>query len=196
VEDQVGLRQEVFKFHQLFVESNSVDVVAPPDKTFTWMHGVLLIYLTGIIFFICRNIYFLVCIRHLFKQGEVEKLDNGGKLVIHNKTISPFSWMNYIVISETDLKENGKEIMTHEMAHLQKYHSMDILLVDICIIFQWFNPAAWLIKQELQNIHEYEADEYVLKEGIDAKHYQLLLIKKAVGKRLYSMANSFNLKNV
>ncbi|MFT4222643.1 MAG: carboxypeptidase-like regulatory domain-containing protein [Dysgonomonas sp.] len=192
VDAEVQVSQAVFKFHQLFVESNSVDAVASPDKTFTWMHGILLIYLIGIIFFICRNIYFLVRIRHLFRQGKVEKLDNRGKLVIHDKAMSPFSWMNYIVISETDLKENGKEIMTHEMAHLQKRHSIDILLADICIVFQWFNPAAWLIKQELQNIHEYEADEYVLKEGIDAKHYQLLLIKKAVGKRLYSMANSFN----
>ena len=44
----------------------------------------------------------------------------------------------------------------------------------------------------MQNIHEFEADETVIKEGVDAKQYQLLLIKKAVGTRLYSMANSFN----
>ncbi len=56
----------------------------------------------------------------------------------------------------------------------------------------WFNPASWLLKQELQNIHEFEADESVIAQGIDAKKYQLLLIKKAVGTRLYSMANSFN----
>ena len=62
----------------------------------------------------------------------------------------------------------------------------------ICIFFQWFNPGAWLLKQELQNIHEYEADETVINEGVNAKEYQLLLIKKAVGTRLYSMANSFN----
>ncbi|MDE5759677.1 MAG: TonB family protein, partial [Bacteroides sp.] len=70
--------------------------------------------------------------------------------------------------------------------------SWDLLVADICIFFQWFNPASWLLKQELQNIHEFEADETVIKEGVNAKQYQLLLIKKAVGTRLYSMANSFN----
>ena len=63
---------------------------------------------------------------------------------------------------------------------------------SVCIFFQWFNPASWLLKQELQNIHEYEADESVIREGVNARQYQLLLIKKAVGTRLYSMANSFN----
>ena len=100
--------------------------------------------------------------------------------------------MKYIVISEADLEENGREILIHETAHISNHHSVDLLVADLCIFFQWFNPASWLLKQELQNIHEYEADETVIKEGVDAKQYQLLLIKKAVGTRLYSMANSFN----
>jgi TonB family protein len=112
--------------------------------------------------------------------------------VVHNQEIAPFSWMKYIVISRKDLEENGREILIHEMAHIHHRHSVDLLVADICIFFQWFNPGAWLLKQELQNIHEYEADETVINEGVNAKEYQLLLIKKAVGTRLYSMANSFN----
>lgn len=192
VDTRTQVNQAVVELHQLFVEPASVTVLEQPDQTLTWLHGVLLIYLAGIIFFACRNIYFLLRIRRLIQRSKIEKLKDRIKLVVCDDAISPFSWMNYIVISEIDLKENGKEIITHEMAHVRKRHSMDILLADICVAFQWFNPAIWLVKQELQNIHEYEADEYVLKEGIDAKHYQILLIKKAVGKRLYSMANSFN----
>ena len=112
--------------------------------------------------------------------------------MVHNQEIAPFSWMNYIVISRKDLEENGREILIHEMAHIHHRHSVDLLVADICIFFQWFNPGAWLLKQELQNVHEYEADETVINEGVNAKEYQLLLIKKAVGTRLYSMANSFN----
>ncbi|MCD8261231.1 MAG: hypothetical protein LUD15_06900 [Bacteroides sp.] len=99
-------------------------------------------------------------------------------LVIHNREISPFSWLHYLIISEKDLAECGKEIITHETAHLRKLYSLDLILADLCIFFQWFNPAAWLLKQELQNIHEYEADEDVLNTGIDARTYQFLLIKK------------------
>ena len=112
--------------------------------------------------------------------------------MVHNQEIAPFSWMKYIVISRKDLEENGREILIHEMAHIHHRHSVDLVVADICIFFQWFNPGAWLLKQELQNVHEYEADETVINEGVNAKEYQLLLIKKAVGTRLYSMANSFN----
>ena len=100
--------------------------------------------------------------------------------------------MKYIVISQADLKENGHDILLHEQAHIRNHHSWDLLLVEVCSWLQWFNPAIWLLKQELQNIHEYEADEEVLRQGIDARQYQMLLIKKAVGARLYSIANSFN----
>ena len=112
--------------------------------------------------------------------------------VIHNEAMSPFSWMSYIVVSREDLEENGKDILIHELAHSKHLHSYDLLLADILIIFQWFNPAAWLYKESLQQVHEYKADESVLQCGINAKQYQLLLIRKAVGQRLYSMANSFN----
>ena len=100
--------------------------------------------------------------------------------------------MHWIVIARKDLEENGREILIHELAHIRNRHSWDLLLADLCIFVQWFNPAAWLLKQELQNIHEYEADETVLREGVNARNYQMLLIKKAVGTRLYSMANNFN----
>lgn len=64
------------------------------------------------------------------------------------------------------------------MAHIHHRHSWDLLLTEACAWLQWFNPAIWLLKQELQNIHEYEADEEVLRQGINAKEYQMLLIKK------------------
>ena len=93
---------------------------------------------------------------------------------------------------DTDLQEDNRAIVEHEQAHIRLRHSWDLLLAQACIVVQWFNPAAWLVKQELQNIHEYEADEAVLASGVNAKEYQLLLIKKAVGSRLYSLANSLN----
>ena len=112
--------------------------------------------------------------------------------MVHDHDIAPFSWMHWIVIARKDLEENGREILIHELAHIRNRHSWDLLLADLCIFVQWFNPAAWLLKQELQNIHEYEADETVLREGVNARNYQMLLIKKAVGTKLYSIANSFN----
>ena len=62
--------------------------------------------------------------------------------------------MKFVLISRRILLENGTEILVHEVAHIRKRHSIDLLVADICIFFQWFNPASWLLKQELQNIHE------------------------------------------
>ena len=126
-------------------------------------------------------------------MGEKQVLPDGSKLVVTDETVCPFSWMGYIVISQKDMEESGEEILTHEMAHIRARHSVDMLICSFCVILQWFNPAVWLLKQELENIHEYEADESVINHGVDAKQYQLLLIKKAVGsQRFTSMANSFN----
>ena len=173
---------------------------ATPSATALWLRATLLVYLTGIVFFIVRNLCSLARLGRLIRQGKREALDSylpdrkekNVRLVVHDHDIAPFSWMHWIVIARKDLEENGREILIHELAHIRNRHSWDLLLADLCIFVQWFNPAAWLLKQELQNIHEYEADETVLREGVNARNYQMLLIKKAVGTRLYSMANSFN----
>ena len=173
---------------------------ATPSATVLWLRAALLVYLTGIVFFIVRNLCSLARLGRLIREGKREALDSylpdrkekNVRLVVHDHDIAPFSWMHWIVIARKDLEENGREILIHELAHIRNRHSWDLLLADLCIFVQWFNPAAWLLKQELQNIHEYEADETVLREGVNARNYQMLLIKKAVGTRLYSMANSFN----
>ncbi len=173
-------------------------VVAQP-VTALWVRVALLVYLAGMVFFAVRNLWSLGRLAVLLRHGRLERLADwlpgrteNVRLVVHDHDIAPFSWMRYIVLSRKDLEENGREILIHELAHIRNHHSWDLLLADLCIFVQWFNPAAWLLKQELQTLHEYEADETVLREGVDAKKYQMLLIKKAVGTRLYSMANSFN----
>jgi len=158
-----------------------------------WLPLLFVVYLVGCVFFFVRFLYSTIRICRMIGMGEKQVLPDGSKLVVTDETVCPFSWMGYIVISQKDMEESGEEILTHEMAHIRARHSVDMLICSFCVILQWFNPAVWLLKQELENIHEYEADESVINHGIDAKHYQLLLIKKAVGsQRFTSMANSFN----
>ena len=169
-----------------------MQTVVQEEAAFPWREWLVAVYLLGIFFFLLRNLWSLVRMLYLIRHSRCRQMENGICLVIHQAGFAPFSWMKYIVISQTDLDENGTDILIHEEAHIRNRHSLDLLLVELCIWLQWFNPAAWLLKQELQNVHEYEADEAVLRQGIDAKRYQMLLIKKAVGARLYSIANSFN----
>lgn len=114
------------------------------------------------------------------------------KLIICPEKIVSFSWGNTIVLSQEDYERNPGEILLHEQMHLQHRHTWDLLWMECIMILHWFNPAAWLLMRELREVHEYEADNGVINNGIDATEYQLLLVKKSVGTRLYSMACGFN----
>ncbi len=195
MKEPMEVSQQLLTWEELLLVADlnqTATVETAPVSAITWCEGLLMAYLLGIVFFFLRNVWSLSRMLRLIKGSILVRRENGITLITHQKEIAPFSWMKFVVISEKDLKENGEEILTHEYAHIRKRHSIDLLIADVCIFFQWFNPASWLLKQELQNIHEFEADESVILQGIDAKKYQLLLIKKAVGTRLYSMADSFN----
>lgn len=151
-------------------------------KSFYILGGILtLIILLRSFFSLCRMI----------RKGQWIPVNDYVVILLPGQ-ISPFNWWKYIVLSESDYQLYAEEILTHELAHYHKRHSWDILFMEIVILFHWFNPVAWLLKKELQEVHEFQADNEVLQSGIDATRYQLLLVKKAVGASSYTFANSFN----
>ena len=191
--EATDMSQPFLSLEEMLVMAEPAPVMEEVSTPFPWRALLLLVYLVGIGFFFVRHLWSLGRMLRLLRASKKESMEDGITLYIHeDKNVAPFSWMNNIAISKDDLEENGDAVLTHERAHIRNRHSWDLLLAEGCIFFQWFNPAAWLLKQELQTVHEYEADEWVIENGIDAKTYQLLIIKKAVGARLYSIANSFN----
>ena len=191
--EATDMSQPFLSLEEMLAMAEPAPVMEEVSTPFPWRALLLLVYLVGIGFFFVRHLWSLGRMLRLLRASKKESMEDGITLYIHeDKNVAPFSWMNNIAISKDDLEENGDAVLTHERAHIRNRHSWDLLLAEGCIFFQWFNPAAWLLKQELQTVHEYEADEWVIENGIDAKTYQLLIIKKAVGARLYSIANSFN----
>ena len=134
----------------------------------------------------------IIGIRRMIRSGRSEALESGETLIITETDTAPFSWMKYIVISREDYESGYSQILTHEKAHIALRHSWDILFVDMITALQWFNPAIWMLKADLRALHEFEADDAVLRSGANIKEYQYLLIRKAVSKSGYSVANSFN----
>jgi TonB family protein len=116
---------------------------------------------------------------------------DGYTLHLVDRAIPSFSWMRHIVINRDDYARYPA-ILTHERAHVRCWHSVDLLLSSLLTVFQWFNPLVWICRSELKQVHEYEADDFVLNQGIDATQYQLLLVKKAVGEKRFLLANGFN----
>ena len=191
-------------FAEPVVATLSADEAQPEDFTL-WQHlsqletidWIVVVYFMVALFLIVRLFYMYARVVAILRSGlrvdsALYNMSNNVRMVVHNADYKPFSWFGWVSISRTDLAECGREILTHEAAHVKCKHSYDILFADLVIILQWFNPMAWVMKNLLKDIHEYEADSAVLAAGVDAKSYQLLIIKKAVGARLYSIANSFN----
>ena len=123
----------------------------------------------------------------LWKENE-----NGITTYCHLEDVNPSSWMNNIVISKKDYEANGREIILHEKGHILSHHSYDIILLTIVEIVQWWNPLIYLLRTSLHDVHEYEADDYVLSTGITLRAYTTLLIKKAISISPYTFANQLN----
>lgn len=156
-----------------------------------WRQVIGLFYLLGCAFCLTTTLISFRKMQKIIRQGCQLKYENY-TLILLSAPVSPFSWGGYIVLSKEDFLNYPAEILTHEKMHLHYHHSMDLLFMEIILLLHWFNPALWLLKRELKEIHEYQADKAVLNQGIDATKYQLLLVKKAVGSSLYTLANSFN----
>lgn len=161
---------------------------ASGDNFYTWL---LFIYLSGALvqlFITVVNFIKIYRLTHRAKKLSYE----GYQLAVADREQSPFSWGNYIVLSKADYQNQPEIIIQHELIHLKKYHSIDLLIAELAIIVLWFNPTIWLLKKEMKDNHEFEVDDTLIQQGVDAKEYQLLLIRKAVGEKLYSVANTFN----
>ena len=173
--------------------------------TFPWIPFLLILFVAGMLFTFIR---YIIGINQIWKiiassekqfifNSEKQFISNNAVLCITDKNISPFSWWTYIVISRKDYtQDNSQTILSHEKAHIHMNHSMDMILFDLFTIFFWFNPFSWLLKREIQTVHEYMADEQVLNNGIDAKQYQYLLICKSVGEHKFALANNFRQRNL
>ena len=150
------------------------------------------IFTLGALAVLIHVVISIIGIRRMIRSGSRQALESGETLIITETDTAPFSWMKYIVISREDYESGYSQILTHEKAHIALRHSWDILFVDMITALQWFNPAIWMLKADLRALHEFEADDAVLRSGANIKEYQYLLIRKAVSKSGYSVANSFN----
>ena len=157
-----------------------------------WPIALIILFWAGVAFVLARVTTSILSIVRIIHRGQLVKEEDGCQIIVTERDIDPFSWMKYIVLSRKDWEAPHESILAHEKAHICQGHSMEVLLVDVLSALQWFNPAIWMLRADLQELHEYEADDAVLRAGTNIKEYQYLLIRKAVSKSGYSVANSFN----
>ena len=155
----------------------------------------LVFYLSVIGLLVVRLAFSMARVLQIIRRAEKQNFRDV-ILAIVKDFIQPFSFLQHIILSEKDFAENKDIVLAHEYAHIQHKHSVDLIICELFTALFWFNPFMWLLRRELKLIHEYQADEAVLNKGIDAKTYQLLVLKKAVGERRFALANNFTQKPI
>lgn len=160
---------------------------------FPWRELLCALYWGGFVAVTVSILMSVLSLLRLIRRCEKVRQDDGTTVVLLDRSIVPMSWMKYVIVSREDYASASSSfILAHEKAHIRLAHSLDLMLADIFTAFQWFNPAAWMMRDDLRAIHEYQADERVLNSGIDVKQYQLILVKKAFALHGRSVANCFN----
>jgi TonB family protein len=162
---------------------------AAAQSPFPWQTVLLGIYLAGMAGTLVLYIVSAWKMGRWIRKGKAEERE-GCRLVLLDEDIPSFSWGRKVVMSRKDLAENPA-IFTHERMHVKCRHSVDMILVLPLQLLLWWNPLVWITREELRLLHEYEADEGVIQNGIDATQYQLLLVRKAVGEHRFTLASGF-----
>lgn len=162
---------------------------------FTWQNVLAGVYGAGVILLSLRMLWqvFMICrMAYVSKRQEVE----GITLHVLKGEGSPFSFFHWIFIYPAALEDcRLHEVLVHECTHVRGWHSLDCIFSELFTILCWWNPFAWLMKQEVRINLEYLADESVLSDGNARKSYQYHLLGLAYRKPIRSaeIANNFNL---
>lgn len=175
-----------------FPVSTDGDSTAIENKgltSFDYWQLLALVYCFGSFLFTLRYIIKLCSIYKLIHQHEVKKKDKYFyvKLKEGNPT---FSFRNYIFSSQQLGKEN-EAMFIHEQCHVDQKHTYDLLLAELLLIMQWFNPFIYLFKKRLVEIHEFLADEKVMQRGYDKADYQSLLLTSLAKNSGFEFTSSF-----
>jgi len=172
--------------------SNVVQVISKPEPAWGIREFVLLVYFSGVLITLSRLIYQSIYIHVMANMSKTIKRGSH-TIVLVEKDITPFAYFSKIFIPDSKTDESAFEsILKHEQSHLRQYHYLDLFLIEIITIVQWFNPVVWLYESSVKEVHEFLADDDVLKQGISKGNYQALLVNQALGGPVFTISHQFN----
>ena len=163
------------------------------DQPFRLLPWLCYLYVIGALIVLAIHLWQFTRMHRLIRKGCLwSDIEDGITIHCHANEVVPCSWMRHIIISQSDYDNHRHEILLHERGHVLRHHSWDILQLMLVQTIQWYNPFAYMLGASLRDVHEYEADDYVLRQGVTANEYQTLLLKTAISGGKYTFANNFN----
>jgi len=174
--------------------SNPVGLISTPDiasRVFGWPDVLLALYAAGALVFLARFALHLIKLHSVLKKSGWRAWRDC-RVVSVDGEFTPFSFLNVVFLNERAVSaDNLERILAHERVHIHQLHSLDVLLMELVITLQWFNPFVWPYKKSLQETHEYLADHGVIAQGFSAARYKLLVFEQHVGAQLFELTHSF-----
>ncbi|WGK63720.1 M56 family metallopeptidase [Croceiramulus getboli] len=148
-----------------------------PEESWEWPQLLLAIYLIGFSIMILRLAYQCWGIFQLIRNTE-HKYENGFAYVPLDGPQTPFSFFYYIFYNPRLHSESDLNMMLqHERVHAREGHTVDVLLMQVVLAIQWFNPLAWTYRKALEQNLEFIADAKAIARVDSAKAYQHTLLK-------------------
>lgn len=187
------LNEEVY-IVQNYIEHDTTPIIVTAQQAqgITWIQALTWIYMAGVVLMLILTLVQATSLIRFMSSGVRHTDSQGNTVILHNNDVPPFSIFRYIVMSVKDYESCRQYILTHEQEHIRLGHTYDLLLLQGMKTLMWFNPFIWFLSRDLKAVHEYEADQAVINQGIDAKSYQQLLVMKVVGNRLQPFTNNLN----
>ncbi len=161
-------------------------------NSFGLMDMLWVIYLAGVGFFLARFAYKITRLFLLIKKNGYQRYGRIN-LVFINEDSAPFSFFNFFFLNKSNVSQRDLlRIIDHELVHINQYHTLDLIVIELLTIVEWFNPFVRPYKTSLKETHEYLADNHVIAQGCSRAKYQLLIFEQHVGLKLFEFVNNFN----
>ena len=180
----------IYTLLAISAEENTVN-----EKSLAGMIPVLVsgILCSGILFFLFKRVRQLISLFSLVRTSGY--YNNSLMIRTVSSPTQPFSFFGWIFLYPSQHHPNDlQQIITHERIHCRNWHTFDILAAEVMACFCWFNPVAWLLRNDIRQNIEYYTDRKVLQNGFDRKHYQYNLLQ--VSTNNYSLVNHFHFNHL
>ena len=174
---------EILSNNEIILETENVK-----NNSLSFLQIVSVAYIIGVIFSFMKMIFNIYKVNKI-KQGKKFEIIDNVKIIYTEENHIPFSFFNCIYLPN---EINNPLILKHEMSHVKNHHSLDVILMEMMISFQWFNPFIYKMKKELQNVHEYIADNEAVENETDKSNYMMLLLQQCTADNFNTVANNFS----
>ena len=158
-----------------------------------WVRYCAYIYIVGVAVALTVYMFRLLTLMRVIRRSRRithEMVPDSVHLMLDMRIKQPSSWMHWIFIGPIDLKQNAETVLRHELAHVRMKHSWDVILCDLTCHLLWCLPFVWMLRQDLVDVHEFQADEAVLQGGVTLEDYEHLLVRKAVPTQFIPIMNT------